>query len=165
MLDDGTYKHTLKIRKNFFGRQITSSLMMYLCWVMVVVSHNTLSFMTEQKTNVTTSISGKLFKWKGSPIFARKLDSCISKTSWIFFIVSISDTPSIKHWQNLGKKLDTAKENIPKQWRIGDTCFTSLATIGGNLYTRHPKNPNHVHKDSNDLLSVIIILGTDVHGD
>ena len=39
-----------------------------------------------------------------------------------------------------------------------------MATIGGNLYTRHPKNLNHVHKDSKDLMSVIIILGTDVHG-
>ena len=39
-----------------------------------------------------------------------------------------------------------------------------MATIGGNLYTRHPKNLNHVHKDSEDLLSVIILLGTDVHG-
>ena len=46
---------------------------------------------------------------------------------------------------------------IPKECRIGDTCFTSLATIGGNLYTRNPNNINHVHRDSNNLLSVIII--------
>ena len=39
-----------------------------------------------------------------------------------------------------------------------------MANVGGNLYTRHTKNLNHVHKDSKDLLSVIIILGTDVHG-
>ena len=39
-----------------------------------------------------------------------------------------------------------------------------MANIGGNLSTRHPKNLNHVHKDSNNLLSVIIILGTNVHG-
>ena len=60
--------------------------------------------------------------------------------------------------------MDTAKERIPKQWSIGNTCFTSLENIGGNLFTRHPKNMNHVHKDSNDILSVIIVLGTDVHG-
>ena len=53
---------------------------------------------------------------------------------------------------------------IPHECRIGDTYFTSLATIGGNLYTRHPKNINNVHKDSKYILSVIIILGTDVHG-
>ena len=47
--------------------------------------------------------------------------------------------------------------------RIGDTCLTSLATIGGNLFTRHTKNINHAYKDSKNLLSVIIILGTDVH--
>ena len=39
-----------------------------------------------------------------------------------------------------------------------------MATIGGNLYTRHVKNLNHVHKYSKDILSVIIILGTDVNG-
>ena len=39
-----------------------------------------------------------------------------------------------------------------------------MDTIGGNLYTIHPKNLNHVHKDSKDLLPVIIILGTDVNG-
>ena len=42
--------------------------------------------------------------------------------------------------------------------------FTLLASIVGNLFMRHPKNPNHLHKYRNDLLSVIIILGTDVHG-
>ena len=48
--------------------------------------------------------------------------------------------------------------------RIGDTCFTSLPTIGGNLYTRHANNLNHVHEDSKDIMSVIIIMGTYVHG-
>ena len=39
-----------------------------------------------------------------------------------------------------------------------------MATIRGNLYTRDVNNINHVHKDSKDILSVIIILGTDVNG-
>ena len=60
--------------------------------------------------------------------------------------------------------LDKPKENIPKQYIIGDTCITSLVTIGGDLFTRHPKNFNHVHKDSTDLLILIIILGTNFHG-
>ena len=60
--------------------------------------------------------------------------------------------------------MDKAKEMIPKECRIGDTCFMSFSTIGGNLYTRHLKNINHVHRDSKDILSVIIILGTDVNG-
>ena len=71
--------------------------------------------------------------------------------------------PTIKYWQNLGSNMDKAKEIIPKEFRIGDTCFTSLANIGGNLYTRHVKNNNNVHKDSKYLLSVIIILVTDVN--
>ena len=82
-----------------------------------------------------------------------------------FIMMSISDMTSIKHWQNLGKVLDTTKQKIPKKCRIGDTCFTSLETIVGKLYTIHPKNINHVHKDVTDIMSVINILGTDVHGD
>ena len=60
--------------------------------------------------------------------------------------------------------MDTAKENIPKQFRIPDTWFMSLETVGGYLFTRHSNNPNHVHKHSNNILSVIIILGTDFYG-
>ena len=76
----------------------------------------------------------------------------------------MSEMPTIKYWQNLERIMNQAKMMVPEECRIGDTCFTSLATIGGNLYTRHPKNLNHVHKDSKDLLSVIIILGTYVNG-
>ena len=79
-------------------------------------------------------------------------------------MVSIREIPSVKYWQNLRKVLDTTKEKIPKKYRIGDTCFMSLETIGGNIYTRHPKNLNDVQKGVNYLLSVIIILGTDVNG-
>ena len=81
-----------------------------------------------------------------------------------FIIVSISDMPTVKYWQNLGRIMEKAKVMISKECRIGDTCFTSLAIIGGNLYKRHPKNLNHVYKDSKDLLSVIIILVTYVNG-
>ena len=89
----------------------------------------------------------------------------LSKSVETFIMVSISDMPTIKNWKKLGSIMDKAKEKIPKECRIGDTCFTSFATIGGNLYTRPADNLNHVHRDSNDLLSVIIIWGTDVNGD
>ena len=79
-------------------------------------------------------------------------------------MISISDIPTVQYWKIWGSLLEKAKYDIPKQCRIGDKCFTSLVTIGGNLFTRHMKNMNHVHKDGNDLLSVIIILGTNVHG-
>ena len=45
-----------------------------------------------------------------------------------------------------------------------DTCFTSFVTIGGNVYTRHAKNLNHIHRYSKYIMSVIIILGTYVNG-
>ena len=76
----------------------------------------------------------------------------------------MSEIPSIRYWQNFEIIMDKAKEIIPKECIIGDTCFTSMATIGGNLYTRHAKNLNNVHKDIKYLLPVIIILGTDVNG-
>ena len=39
----------------------------------------------------------------------------------------------------------------------------SLSDIGGNLFIRHWKNINHVHKDRNYILQIIIILRTDVN--
>ena len=48
--------------------------------------------------------------------------------------------------------MNQAKAMTPVECRIGDSCLTSLTNIGGNLYTRHPKNLNHVHKDSKYLL-------------
>ena len=60
--------------------------------------------------------------------------------------------------------MDKAKEKIPKECRICDTCITSFSTIGGNLYTRQAKNINHVHRDSKDIMSVIIILVTGING-
>ena len=61
--------------------------------------------------------------------------------------------------------MDKAKEKIPKQCRIGDTCFTSLYTTNSvNLFTINPKNLNNVQRDSKNLRLVIMILGTDVHG-
>ena len=67
-------------------------------------------------------------------------------------MVSISEMPTIKYGQNLGSIMDRAKEMITTERIIGDTCFTSFVTIGGNLYTRHAKNLNHVHRDSKYLL-------------
>ena len=79
-------------------------------------------------------------------------------------MVSISDMPTIKYWENLGSIMDKAKEEIPKKCRIGDIYFISFATIGGSLFTIHSKNINRVQRDSSGILSVIILLGTDVKG-
>ena len=40
--------------------------------------------------------------------------------------------------------------------------FTSVAVIGGRLFSNHPKNLNHVNNNSKYLVSVIITLGTDI---
>ena len=50
---------------------------------------------------------------------------------------------------NFEKKLEKAKEILPSTFRIGETIFTSMAVIGGKLYSSQPKNLNHVHKDTN----------------
>ena len=36
--------------------------------------------------------------------------------------------------------------------------------IGGKLFSNHPKNLNHVHKETKDLVSVIITVGKDISG-
>ena len=71
-------------------------------------------------------------------------------------MVSISDITTSQYWQNLGSMMDKEKEKIPKQCRIRDTRFTSLASIGSNLFTRHQNKLNHVEKYSNAILSIII---------
>ena len=37
----------------------------------------------------------------------------LGKSVEIFFMVSISDIPTIKFWQNLGSMMDKVKEKIP----------------------------------------------------
>ena len=60
--------------------------------------------------------------------------------------------------------MQTGKRNIPKECRIGYTCFMSVVAIGGFFFNRHPKNMNHVHRDCKYLMSVIITLVTNVSG-
>ena len=54
--------------------------------------------------------------------------------------------PTIKYAQNLGVIMDAAKEKIPEQFRIFDTYFMLLATIGGKLFTRQKKHLNRLRK-------------------
>ena len=100
---------------------------------------------------------------KGHQILQQPWIIALAKSIETFIIVSIYEMPTVKYWQYLGRIMEEAKLMIPKECRIGDTCLTSLASIGGYLYTRHLKNLNYVLKDSKDPLSVIIILGTDVN--
>ena len=50
------------------------------------------------------------------------------------------------------------------QYRIRKTIFTYISIIRVKIYSNHPKNMNHVHKYTNDLVSVIITLGTNKSG-
>ena len=107
---------------------------------------------------------GRYFREKGHQCLHKTWILALFKSVETFILVSIYDMPTIKYWQNIGRTMEKSKEMIPKECRIGDVCFMSLVTIGGNLYTRHANNLNNIHKDSKDLLSVIKILGTDVNG-
>ena len=62
------------------------------------------------------------------------------------------------------KKPYNSKRKIPSKFRIGYKRLTSIAVIGGKLFSNHLKNMNHSHKDTKDLVSVIINLGTNISG-
>ena len=65
---------------------------------------------------------------------------------------------------NFENKLEKAKEIVRSIFRIRETIFTSMAVIGGRIYSNHPKNLNHVHTDSRDMVSIIITMGTNISG-
>ena len=56
------------------------------------------------------------------------------------------------------------KEILPSTCRIGKGNLTSMAVIGGRLFSNHHKNMKNIHKDSKDLVSIIITLGKDTSG-
>ena len=53
---------------------------------------------------------------------------------------------------------------ILSRCRIEETIFTSLAVIGGKLFSNQTKNINHVHRDIKDLVFVIINLVNNISG-
>ena len=65
---------------------------------------------------------------------------------------------------NIETKTYNSKRKIPSKYIIGEICFTSIAVIGGKLFSHNPKNMNHVHKYTNYLLSIIITLKTYMRG-
>ena len=66
---------------------------------------------------------------------------------------------SNQYWSHLKLILEKANEILPSTCRIGETIFISIDVIGGQLYRNHPRNLNYIHKDTKDLVSVIITLG------
>ena len=65
----------------------------------------------------------------------------------------------IQYWTTLKEKPDTTKEILPSTCRNAETIFTSMAVIGGRIFSNHQKNVNHGHKESKDLVSVKINPG------
>ena len=62
------------------------------------------------------------------------------------------------------EKVDKAKEILPSTCIIGETIFTSMAVIGGRLFSNEHKNMNHVNNNSKYLVSVIINLAGNING-
>ena len=121
-----------KICTSLVGSRNFPSLLIFQCWVIVVVFHNILSFMIQIKkfTMLPRPYVGSYSGEKGRQFLQKPWILELAKSVETFILVSIYDIPTIKYWKILGWTMDKAKDNIPKQCIIGDTCFTSLATIG-----------------------------------
>ena len=59
---------------------------------------------------------------KGHQFFYKRWIIALAK-SIEKIMVSISDMSTIKYWQNLGSMTENSKEMIPKECRIGGSCF------------------------------------------
>ena len=75
---------------------------------------------------------------------------------WWYEWSEILGTSRGKYYEN--------KRKLSGKIIIGNTCFTYVVLLGGILFSNSPNNHNHVRKDKNYLLSVIITLGTNVIG-
>ena len=74
------------------------------------------------------------------------------QTTEDFIMDTINQVEGVHYWQHQRLNIISAKEQILEKCRIGGTYFTSVAIIGGILFTRNSKNMNHVHKYHNDLV-------------
>ena len=62
--------------------------------------------------------------------------------------------------KNLGRK----KKSYHQHAELAELSFIYMDIIRGKLFSNHPKNLNHVHKDSKDFVSVIITAGKNIRG-
>ena len=81
--------------------------------------YDTILFQTLPRSYV-----GRYLSEKGRQFWHKPWILALAKSVGIFILVSISDMPTIKYWQNWGGTMDKVNEKIPKECRIGDTCFT-----------------------------------------
>ena len=61
-----------------------------------------------------------------------------------------------QYWTNLKENIEKANELLLSTCRNGETLFTSMAVVCDNIFSNH--------KDSKDLVSVIIPLGGNISG-
>ena len=104
-----------KICTRLVGRHNNSSLLMFQCWVMVVVFHNILSFMIPIKKNqmLPRPYVGSYSGDKGHAIFQQPWIIALAKSVETFIEVSMIEMPTVKYWQNLGRIMNQTKAMIP----------------------------------------------------
>ena len=89
--------------------------------------------------------------------------SAMLKKECIISMVKLAESIATKHYQQHDPELLehlTAFKKSPQEWRICDTMFTSMALVGDLS-----NGQNHFHRDKNDIVSVILMLGSnDVTG-
>ena len=62
------------------------------------------------------------------------------------------------------KWISAARGKILKKSHLGETCFTSIAIIGGKIYSNYTKHIKHANKYGKELFSGIVTLGSYVSG-
>ena len=76
------------------------------------------------------------------------------KIEWFIDFVHKMEELVMKHNPQLNSTLEEAKQIIPQELRLCDTCFTGLAIVG-----KLTSGKNLPHKDTRDVTSIIISFG------
>ena len=76
------------------------------------------------------------------------------KIEWFIDFVHKMEELVMKHNPQLNSTLEEAKQIIPQELRLCDTCFTGLAIVG-----KLASGKNLPHKDTRDVTSIIISFG------
>ena len=97
--------------------------------------------------------------------FSQTMDSCNSQIIWNIYFCFNKWHANYKILAKFGKDYRENKIDDSKRMQNWSCIFYFIATIGGNLHTKNANSLNHIHKDSKYLLSVIIILGTNINDD
>ena len=82
------------------------------------------------------------------------------KLRWVVKIVNHAEQIALLYDKSndpgLLKVMEEAKKIIPRELRICNSCFTSMALVGNVM---NSSGRSHPHHDANDVVSTIITLG------